>query len=98
MEGAFVQGLGLQTMEEVVFDGEGRLVTTNTWDYKIPTPADIPRQLNVTFLKVVLRYAMGRFLSAITTISMTGRLDDQHLGLQGHCDNQYLAPRSRSRS
>lgn len=51
MEGAFVQGLGLQTLEEVVFDDAGRLVTSNTWDYKIPTPADIPRQLNVTFLK-----------------------------------------------
>ena len=51
VEGAFVQGLGLQTLEEVAFDGQGRLVTTNTWDYKIPTPADIPRQLNVTFLK-----------------------------------------------
>lgn len=52
VEGAFVQGLGIQTLEEVVFDDAGRLVTDNTWHYKIPAPADIPRQLNVTFLKV----------------------------------------------
>ncbi len=52
MEGAFVQGLGIQTLEEVVVADDGRLITEGTWLYKIPTPTDIPRQLNVTFLEV----------------------------------------------
>ena len=71
VEGAFVQGLGLQTLEEVVFDDAGRLVTTNTWDYKIPTPADIPRQLNVTFLKA--RTAAGHLcLAALSEFTASG--------------------------
>jgi Molybdopterin-binding domain of aldehyde dehydrogenase len=53
VEGAFVQGLGLQTVEEVAFEpGTGRLLTENTWLYKIPTPTDIPQQFNVAFLEV----------------------------------------------
>ncbi len=41
LEGGFVFGLGQAVMEEVVLD-EGRLVSTNLADYKLPTIGDIP--------------------------------------------------------
>ena len=53
MEGAFIQGLGLFTSEEVITDeNTGRLITDSTWEYKIPAATCIPRQFNATFLKV----------------------------------------------
>ncbi len=52
MEGAFIQGLGYLTSEEVVVDeGSGRLITDGTWTYKIPAASCIPQQMNVEFLK-----------------------------------------------
>ena len=54
VEGAFIQGLGLLTSEEVIHDeNTGRLITDGTWEYKIPAATCIPRQFNATFLKVV---------------------------------------------
>ena len=53
VEGAFIQGLGLFTSEEVITDSDtGRLITDGTWEYKIPAATCIPRQFNATFLKV----------------------------------------------
>ncbi len=53
VEGAFIQGLGLFTSEEVITDeNTGRLITDGTWEYKIPAATCIPRQFNATFLKV----------------------------------------------
>ncbi|DBA80138.1 TPA: hypothetical protein ACH3X2_007614 [Trebouxia sp. C0005] len=52
IEGAFIMGMGLCTMEEVLIDPKtGKLLSDSTWTYKIPTAADIPRNFNVTFLK-----------------------------------------------
>jgi carbon-monoxide dehydrogenase large subunit len=42
MEGGTVQGIGSALMEEMVFDGEGQLLTTSLMDYLIPTAADVP--------------------------------------------------------
>ena len=53
VEGAFIQGLGLFTSEEVITDPDtGRLITDGTWEYKIPAATCIPRQFNATFLEV----------------------------------------------
>lgn len=53
VEGAFVQGLGMWTCEEVVIDEvSGALASDSSWSYKIPTPDAIPRELNVHFLEV----------------------------------------------
>ena len=41
MEGAFAYGLGQALMEELVVT-DGRVVTTNLGDYKIPTIGDVP--------------------------------------------------------
>jgi xanthine dehydrogenase/oxidase len=42
IEGAFVQGLGLGTCEEVIHDAEGRLLTDNIWNYELPFSQSIP--------------------------------------------------------
>jgi len=41
MEGAFAYGLGQALMEELVLQ-DGRVVTANLGDYKIPTIGDVP--------------------------------------------------------
>jgi xanthine dehydrogenase large subunit len=49
IEGGFVQGAGWLTSEELVFDGEGRLVTHAPSTYKIPTAFDVPEDFRVSF-------------------------------------------------
>ncbi|CAI7886331.1 unnamed protein product [Closterium sp. NIES-53] len=52
VEGAFVQGQGFFTTEEVVVDeASGRLLTDGTWSYKVPSFDTTPRQLNVSLLQ-----------------------------------------------
>jgi len=46
VEGAFVQGMGWLTTEELVFDGKGRLTTHAPATYKIPVASDIPERFN----------------------------------------------------
>ncbi|HLQ04485.1 MAG TPA: molybdopterin cofactor-binding domain-containing protein, partial [Verrucomicrobiae bacterium] len=48
LEGGFVFGLGQAVMEELVIQ-DGRVVTANFGDYKIPTIADVPK-LRLTLL------------------------------------------------
>ena len=51
IEGGFVQGMGWLTMEELWWDGEGRLRTHAPSTYKIPACGDRPRQFNVALLE-----------------------------------------------
>ncbi|RPA93265.1 xanthine dehydrogenase [Choiromyces venosus 120613-1] len=53
IEGAFVQGQGLFTMEETLWQKNGELFTRGPGAYKIPGFADIPQVFNVGFLKGV---------------------------------------------
>ncbi|RHZ08457.1 hypothetical protein DYB26_010931, partial [Aphanomyces astaci] len=50
IEGAFVMALGLFFQESVEYDAAGRLLTSGTWEYKVPSHKDIPEVLNVTLL------------------------------------------------
>jgi len=50
VEGAFVQGLGWLTTEEVLFDGEGRLLTHGPSTYKVPSAGDVPEDFRVALL------------------------------------------------
>ncbi|XP_048454639.1 aldehyde oxidase 1 [Rhincodon typus] len=50
IEGAFTQGLGLFTMEELKYSPKGVLYTRGPTQYKIPAVCDIPEQLNVSLL------------------------------------------------
>ncbi|MFZ1815849.1 MAG: xanthine dehydrogenase molybdopterin binding subunit [Rhizobiaceae bacterium] len=47
VEGAFIQGMGWLTMEELWWDKEGRLRTHAPSTYKIPLASDRPREFNV---------------------------------------------------
>ena len=51
IEGGFVQGLGWVTMEELWWDGEGRLRTHGPSTYKIPGSRDVPPVFNVHILE-----------------------------------------------
>uniref|UniRef100_A0A8C2YDJ8 Aldehyde oxidase 1 n=1 Tax=Coturnix japonica TaxID=93934 RepID=A0A8C2YDJ8_COTJA len=50
IEGAFVQGIGLYTMEELKYTPEGVLRTRGPDQYKIPAVCDVPEQFNVSLL------------------------------------------------
>ncbi|MEY3551666.1 MAG: xanthine dehydrogenase molybdopterin binding subunit, partial [Pseudomonadota bacterium] len=47
IEGAFVQGIGWLTSEELVFDAKGKLLTHAPSTYKIPVASDVPCDLRV---------------------------------------------------
>ncbi|XP_038627943.1 xanthine dehydrogenase/oxidase-like [Tachyglossus aculeatus] len=51
VEGAFVQGLGLFTLEELHYSPEGSLLTRGPNVYKIPGFGDIPTKFNVSLLR-----------------------------------------------
>jgi xanthine dehydrogenase/oxidase len=53
IEGAFVQGQGLYTMEETLWFQNGQLATKGPGTYKIPGFSDIPQVFNVSFLQDV---------------------------------------------
>jgi len=46
VEGAFIQGMGWLTTEELVYDAEGRLLTHAPATYKIPVASDTPPIFN----------------------------------------------------
>ncbi len=50
VEGAFVQGMGWLTCEELWWDKEGRLRTIGPSTYKIPGSRDVPPEFNVSIL------------------------------------------------
>jgi len=51
IEGAFMQGYGLFTMEELVYGPNGTLYTRGPGTYKIPGFSDIPKEFTVSLLK-----------------------------------------------
>ncbi|KFP51668.1 Aldehyde oxidase, partial [Cathartes aura] len=50
IEGAFIQGVGLYTLEEIYFSPEGEQLTLGPDTYKIPAICDIPEQFRVYLL------------------------------------------------
>ncbi|XP_011310367.1 xanthine dehydrogenase [Fopius arisanus] len=51
VEGGFVQGLGLFTLEEMIYSPTGTVYSRGPGVYKIPGFADIPQEFNVSLLK-----------------------------------------------
>jgi len=47
IEGGYVQGMGWLTMEEVIWNPAGKLLTHGPSTYKIPVAGDIPAHFNV---------------------------------------------------
>lgn len=48
IEGGFVQGSGLMTTEQLMYEPDGRLYSDGTWEYKPPTSKSIPIDFRVT--------------------------------------------------
>ncbi|MBW4522301.1 MAG: xanthine dehydrogenase molybdopterin binding subunit [Scytolyngbya sp. HA4215-MV1] len=51
IEGGFVQGMGWLTMEELVWDAQGRLRSDAPSTYKIPTISEVPEHFHVELLQ-----------------------------------------------
>lgn len=47
IEGAFIQGMGWLTIEELVWNDKGVLLSNSPMNYKIPTIGDYPKQMNI---------------------------------------------------
>jgi xanthine dehydrogenase large subunit len=50
IEGGLVQGIGWMTMEEVVYDKQGKLRSNALSTYKVPDIYSVPKEINVDFL------------------------------------------------
>jgi len=48
--GGFVQGMGWCTTEELVYDDNGRLLSTGPTTYKIPNVTDVPHAFHVNYI------------------------------------------------
>ena len=51
VEGGYLQGAGWLTMEELVWNAKGKLVTSGPASYKIPTTADMPLDFRVKLVE-----------------------------------------------
>jgi xanthine dehydrogenase large subunit len=51
VEGGFVQGLGWLTLEELLWDDQGRVATAGASTYKLPSWAELPERFEVAFLE-----------------------------------------------
>lgn len=51
IEGGLVQGIGWMTMEEIVYDKEGKLLSNALSTYKVPDIYSIPRKMELHFLE-----------------------------------------------
>jgi xanthine dehydrogenase large subunit len=50
IEGGFIQGVGWLTIEELLWNGDGRVATAGASTYKLPSWSELPDTFNVTFL------------------------------------------------
>jgi xanthine dehydrogenase large subunit len=50
IEGGFLQGIGWLTVEELLWDAQGRLATAGASTYKLPSWPEMPEIFNVAFL------------------------------------------------
>uniref|UniRef100_A0A8D1SZS0 aldehyde oxidase n=1 Tax=Sus scrofa TaxID=9823 RepID=A0A8D1SZS0_PIG len=50
IEGAFIQGMGLYTIEELNYSPQGVLYSRGPSQYKIPAICDVPAELHISFL------------------------------------------------
>src|SRR5205085_3697764 len=51
IEGGFIQGVGWLTLEELLWDSEGRLSTAGASTYKLPSWSEMPEVFNVEVLE-----------------------------------------------
>jgi xanthine dehydrogenase large subunit len=51
IEGGYMQGLGWLTLEELLWDSQGRVATAGASTYKLPSWSELPERLEVSFLE-----------------------------------------------
>jgi xanthine dehydrogenase large subunit len=51
IEGGYIQGLGWLTIEELLWDAQGRVATAGASTYKLPSWSEMPEVFNVSFLE-----------------------------------------------
>ncbi|MDN3675809.1 molybdopterin-dependent oxidoreductase [Flavobacterium paronense] len=51
IEGGLVQGIGWMTLEEIVFNDQGRLLSNALSTYKVPDIYSVPKQINIQHLE-----------------------------------------------
>jgi xanthine dehydrogenase large subunit len=51
IEGGFLQGVGWLTLEELLWDAQGRVATAGASTYKLPSWSEMPEVFNVNFLE-----------------------------------------------
>ena len=51
IEGGFIQGAGWMTIEELLWDEQGRVATAGASTYKLPSWSEMPAEFNVNFLE-----------------------------------------------
>jgi xanthine dehydrogenase large subunit len=51
IEGGFIQGVGWLTIEELLWDAQGRLTTAGASTYKLPSWSEMPEVFHVNFLE-----------------------------------------------
>lgn len=51
IEGGLVQGIGWMTLEEIVYNDQGRLVSNALSTYKVPDIYSVPKQINIKHLE-----------------------------------------------
>ncbi len=51
IEGGFIQGLGWLTIEELIWDAQGRVSTGGASTYKLPSWSEVPETFEVSFLE-----------------------------------------------
>jgi xanthine dehydrogenase large subunit len=51
IEGGLVQGMGWMTMEEIIFDKQGKLRSNALSTYKVPDIYSVPKEIDVHFLE-----------------------------------------------
>ena len=92
IEGGLVQGMGWMTMEEIIYDEEGRLQSNALSTYKVPDIYSVPKVIDIEFLETLtdslaifrskavgeppLMYGIGAFFAIRTAIKAFNPLAD----------------------
>ena len=51
IEGGLVQGIGWMTLEEIVYNDQGKLLSNALSTYKVPDIYSVPKQINIKHLE-----------------------------------------------
>ncbi|XP_063994922.1 xanthine dehydrogenase-like [Diachasmimorpha longicaudata] len=107
VEGAFTQGLGLYTLEELMYSPDGTMYTCGPGSYKLPGFNDIPREFNVSLLRdapnpraIYSSKAVGEpplFLAASVFFAIKNAIQDARRDGKATCKFRLDSPATSAR-